>query len=80
MTLRAGFAAASLLGVVTTFGTTLWVVAVFILAALVFGLAATEGLPGLRRVAAGGQALVSRVIALEAVLACGPAGAARLTQ
>jgi len=53
LALRAGFAAASLLGIVTTFGTTLWVVAVFILAALVFGLAATEGLPGLRRRARG---------------------------
>ena len=53
MALRAGFAAASLLGVVTTFGTTLWVAAVFILVALVFGLAAAEGLPGLRRRARG---------------------------
>jgi len=49
MALRAGFAAASLLGVVTTFGTTLWLLAVLVLAALALGLVATEGLPGLGR-------------------------------
>ena len=49
MALRAGFAAASLLGVVTTFGTTLWLVAVLALVALALGLAATEGLPRLGR-------------------------------
>jgi len=49
MALRAGFAAASLLGVVTTFGTALWLGAVMVLVALVFGLAAAEGFPGLRR-------------------------------
>jgi hypothetical protein len=49
MALRAGFAAASLLGVVTAFGETLWVVAVLILVALGLGLAAAEGLPRLRR-------------------------------
>jgi hypothetical protein len=50
MALRAGFAVASLLGVVTTFGTTLWV-AVLALVALAVGLAAAEGLPRLRRTA-----------------------------
>ncbi len=49
MALRAGFAVASLLGVVTTFGTTLWVGAVLILVALALGLAAAEGVPRLRR-------------------------------
>jgi ABC-type spermidine/putrescine transport system permease subunit I len=49
MALRAGFAAASLLGVVTTFGTTLWVAAVLTLVALALGLAAAEGVPRLRR-------------------------------
>jgi hypothetical protein len=50
MALRAGFAFASLLGVVTTFGTTLWLVAVLALVALALWLAATEGrLPRLRR-------------------------------
>jgi hypothetical protein len=51
MALRAGFAVASLLGVVTTFGTTLWVAAVLALVALALGLAAAEGLPRLRRTA-----------------------------
>jgi ABC-type spermidine/putrescine transport system permease subunit I len=45
MALRAGFAAASLLGVVTTFGTTLWVATVLTLVALVVGLVAAETLP-----------------------------------
>jgi hypothetical protein len=50
MALRAGFAFASLLGVVTTFGTTLWVVAVLVLVALALWLAAAEGrMPRLRR-------------------------------
>jgi hypothetical protein len=49
MALRAGFAAASVLGVVTTFGTTLWVAAVLALAVLALGLFATEGVPKLRR-------------------------------
>jgi hypothetical protein len=49
LALRAGFAAASLLGVVTSFGTTLWLGAVIVLVALVFGLAAAEGFPVLRR-------------------------------
>jgi hypothetical protein len=49
MALRAGFAAASLLGVVTTFGTTLWVAAVLTLVALALGLAAAESVPRLRR-------------------------------
>jgi type IV secretory pathway TrbD component len=49
MAVRAGFAVASLLGVVTTFGTTLWVGAVFTLVMLAVGLAAAEGLPRLRR-------------------------------
>ena len=47
MALRAGFATASLLGVVTTFGTTLWLAAVLTLVALVVALAATETLPRL---------------------------------
>ena len=51
MALRAGFAVASLLGVVTTFGTTLWVAAVLALVAVALGLAAAEGLPRLRRTA-----------------------------
>jgi hypothetical protein len=45
MALRAGFAAASLLGVVTTFGTTLWVATVVLLIALAGGLLALEVLP-----------------------------------
>lgn len=50
MALRAGFAFAALLGVVTAFGTTLWVLAVLVLVALALWLAAAEGrLPGLRR-------------------------------
>jgi hypothetical protein len=48
MALRAGFAAASLLGVVTTFGTTLWIAAVLGLVALVGVLVAAELLPRLR--------------------------------
>jgi hypothetical protein len=49
MALRAGFAAAALLGVVTTFGTGLWLAAVLVLFGLVVGLVAVEALPGLRR-------------------------------
>ena len=45
MALRAGFAAASLLGVVTTFGTTLWVATVVLLIALAGGFLALEVLP-----------------------------------
>jgi hypothetical protein len=49
LALRAGFAAASLLGVVTTFGTPLWVAAVLILVALAGWLVAVECVPSLRR-------------------------------
>jgi hypothetical protein len=42
MALRAGFAAASLLGVVTTFGTSLWLASVMMLVALVGVLVAVE--------------------------------------
>jgi type IV secretory pathway TrbD component len=49
MALRAGFAAAALLGVVTTFGTGLWLAAVLVLFGLVVGLVAVEALPGMRR-------------------------------
>ena len=42
MALRAGFAAASLLGVVTTFGTTLWLGSVMMLVALFAALVAVE--------------------------------------
>ncbi|HEY6837033.1 MAG TPA: hypothetical protein VI142_11375 [Gaiellaceae bacterium] len=45
MALRAGFAAASLLGVVTTFGTTLWSASVGVLVALFGAFAAGEILP-----------------------------------
>jgi hypothetical protein len=48
MALRAGFASASFLGVVTTFGTTLWVVAVSTLGLFVLGLALVEAVPRLR--------------------------------
>jgi hypothetical protein len=48
LALRAGFAAASLLGVVTSFGTTLWVASVVVLAGLVVGLVAAEVLPRAR--------------------------------
>ena len=48
MALRAGFAAASLLGVVTSFGTTLWVVAVVVLIALAGALLAVELTPQTR--------------------------------
>jgi hypothetical protein len=48
MALRAGFAAASLLGVVTTFGTTLWVGAVMALFGLAGTLAALELGPRMR--------------------------------
>jgi hypothetical protein len=49
MAIRAGFAAAALLGVVTTFGTGLWLAVVFVLSGLVVGLVAVEMLPSLRR-------------------------------
>jgi hypothetical protein len=49
MALRAGFAAAALLGVVTTFGTALWVGVVLILVGLVVGLGVAEGFPRPRR-------------------------------
>jgi hypothetical protein len=49
MAIRAGFAAAALLGVVTTFGTGLWLAAVVVLLGLVAGLVATEAVPSLRR-------------------------------
>lgn len=45
MALRAGFAAASLLGVVTTFGTPLWIVTVLMLVALVATLVTLERKP-----------------------------------
>jgi hypothetical protein len=48
MALRAGFAAASLLGVVTTVGTTLWIATVVILVVLIVGLSMAELLPRLR--------------------------------
>jgi ABC-type spermidine/putrescine transport system permease subunit I len=49
MALRAGIAAASLLGVMTTFGTTLWIATVVLLVALVFGLTTAELLPRLQQ-------------------------------
>ncbi len=49
MAFRAGFAAASLLGVVTTFGTTLWLATVVVLVALVGTLVTAELLPRARR-------------------------------
>ena len=49
MALRAGFATASVLGVVTTFGTTLWVVAVTMLILLVASLLVLELSPRIRR-------------------------------
>jgi hypothetical protein len=48
MALRAGFAAASLLGVVTTFGTPLWITSVLALVALVGALVALELAPRAR--------------------------------
>lgn len=45
MALRAGFAAASLLGVVTTFGTALWVASVGMLVGLVAALVLLELAP-----------------------------------
>lgn len=50
MALRAGFAAAGLLGVVTTFGTTLWIATVLALATLVGALVALELAPRMRAV------------------------------
>lgn len=49
MALRAGFAAASVLGVVTTFGTTLWAAAVVMLVLLVASLLTLELTPRIRR-------------------------------
>jgi hypothetical protein len=49
MALRAGIAAASLLGIVTTFGTTLWVGTVVTLFLLVAGLVTLELRPRLER-------------------------------
>jgi hypothetical protein len=49
MAFRAGFAAASLLGVVTTFGTTLWLATVVVLVGLVGTLVTAELLPWARR-------------------------------
>ena len=49
MAVRAGFAAASVLGVVTTAGTTLWLAAVAVLAGLVIALFALETRPRLHR-------------------------------
>jgi hypothetical protein len=49
MALRAGIAAASLLGVVTTLGTTLWVGTVIVLFVLVAALVALEVRPRLDR-------------------------------
>jgi hypothetical protein len=49
MAIRAGFAAAALLGVVTNLGTGLWLAAVLVLFGLVVGLVAVEALPSLRR-------------------------------
>jgi hypothetical protein len=49
MALRAGFAAASLLGVVTTFGTTLWAAAVAMLIMLVASLLMLELVPRMRQ-------------------------------
>jgi len=49
MAIRAGFAAAALLGVVTTFGTGLWLAAVVVLLGLIVGLLTAEALPSLRR-------------------------------
>jgi hypothetical protein len=48
MALRAGFASASFLGVVTTFGTTLWIAAVSMLGLFVLGLTVVEAVPRLR--------------------------------
>jgi hypothetical protein len=49
MAVRAGFAAASVLGVVTTAGTTLWLATVAVLASLVITLIALEVRPRLHR-------------------------------
>ena len=49
MAIRAGFAAAALLGVVTTFGTTLWIAAVAVLFALVGVLVTLELVPWTHR-------------------------------
>lgn len=49
MALRAGFAAASVLGVVTTFGTNLWAAAVAMLILLVASLLTLELVPRIWR-------------------------------
>jgi hypothetical protein len=49
MAFRIGFAAASALGVVTTFGTGLWVAAVALLLGLIAWLLVVEAVPALRR-------------------------------
>ena len=49
MAVRAGFAAASLLGLVTTAGTSLWLATVAVLAGLVIALLALEVRPRLHR-------------------------------
>jgi hypothetical protein len=49
MAIRAGFAAAALLGVVTTAGTSLWLATVAVLAGLVIALLALEVRPRLHR-------------------------------
>jgi hypothetical protein len=49
MAIRAGFAAAALLGVVTNFGTGLWLAVVLVLLGLVVGLVVVEAAPSLRR-------------------------------
>ena len=49
MAVRAGFAAASVLGVITTAGTTLWLAAVAVLAGLVIALFVLEARPRLHR-------------------------------
>lgn len=49
MAFRIGFAAASALGVVTTFGTGLWVAAVVLLLGLIAWLLVAETFPALRR-------------------------------
>jgi hypothetical protein len=49
MATRAGFAAASLLGVVTTFGTTLWITTVAVLVALAASLVVLELVPRIQQ-------------------------------
>ena len=49
MAFRIGFAAASALGVVTSFGTGLWLAAVMLLFGLIAWLLVVEAVPALRR-------------------------------